>query len=357
MVIRKSSEQIKKDILFNLKEGPLSTKKLSNLLKSNWSTINTYLEELKQKGCVREVYSRENLKVYVRTDYPVFYGLPLDKEKINNGLYLLSKIVEKWKIEKNNQVPSKTTTHKIAVEIIQKNPSFELPIVRFHYGKMMPLFFEPSQSQEIILEYEIKKPKNSEEILKAVKKEIKEGKHSNIAWIERKKQYEINDDMKIFQLKERISYLFYKEKVNENIQDILYNLFIEIPTTERYSYLFKQYHDFLTAVDFILNSKEFKEAKKEKRNYLKEIFDTFNSLWQALTMEFFFEDFGNLVNKDFEEIKESIKNAKMMTYSFEIEEKLNNLLEYKKSLTKIKQELIQDEKEIMNILLEGANEE
>ena len=82
---RKTPEEIKEEILLHLKRGPLST-------------INSYLEELKDRGDVREIYSRENLKIYIRADYPVFYGLPLDEDKLKESLFLLSKIIGRWKI-------------------------------------------------------------------------------------------------------------------------------------------------------------------------------------------------------------------------------------------------------------------
>ena len=356
MVIRKTSHKIREDILAHLKKGPLSTKKLGEILKSNWSTINNYLEELKQIGEVREIYARENLRVYVRSDYPVFYGLPLEKSKFNDCLYLLAKIVEEWKNKNNGQIISKTTLQKVAVEIIKKNSSFNLPVVRFHYGKMLPLSFEPSNFQEILKEYNLKNPVNFIEMDKAVKKEIKDGDHSNIAWVERKRQYG-NTDMKVFQIKEEISGLFYQKKADENLQNMFYNLFMEIPTTERYSYLFKKYHDFITSVSFIFSTEEFNKSEEDKKKFLLDILNTFNVLWQTLTTEFFFEDFEQLIDKDFEEIKDFIKDSKINTYSSESDEKLKDISEYKKSLTFKKEKLSEDEKRIMEILLEGADEE
>ena len=52
-----------------------------------------------------------------------------------------------------------------------------------------------------------------------------------------------------------------------------------------------------------------------------------------------------------------IKDSKIKTYYGEIEEKINNLLEYKKGLTPSKRELKEEEKKILNIFLEGVNEE
>ena len=357
-MVRKTFKRIKEEILLHLKKGPLSTKKLSELLKSNWSTINNYLEELKQEGKVREIYARENLKVYVRSDYPVFYGLPLNKNNFNDSLFLLSKIIEKWK-EKKKETINKTTMQKIAVNVI-KNNSLDIPIVRFHYGKVLTTSLEPERFQETIQTYKITEPKDSNKILKAIDNEIENGGHCNIAWKEKKKQYKEYTDMKIFDLSDNVSYFLSGDKIKnyQKILDLFYSLFLEIPTKERYSYLFKKYHDFLSAVGFILNSKEFNKGNEEdKKNYIKEILDTFNSLWQALTTEFFFEDFEKTITKEFQELEKTIRDSRIKTYYFEVEDKLNNLLEYKRSLTPLRKKLGEGEKKIIEILLEGANEE
>lgn len=351
--VRKSSQQIKNEILSHLKKGPLSTKKLSDLLKSNWSTINNYLEGLKKDGDIREIYSRENLKVYVRSDYPVFYGLPLDDDKLRNSLFLLSKIIERWEAIKKSRI-TKTPLQKIAVEIV-KNNSLDIPIVRFHYGKVLTTYLEPEKSQEIIEIYGIKELDISNKI---IDNEIK--KHCNIAWKEKKKQYEDHPDMKIFNLSDSIFYLISKNKTDEpnKILDLFYRIILEIPTDDCYSDLFSNYHEFIGAVNFIFNSKEFNEGCKEsKNNYLKEVLDTFNSIWQALTTEFFFKDIKPIINEEFQEIVQFIKDSKIKTYYSEIDERLSNLLDYERTLTPMKRDISEDEKKIIEILLEGANEE
>ena len=359
MANRKNAEQIKQDILSKLKEGPSSIKKLSEEVESTWATINTYLDELKNEGQVRELLSGSNLRIFVRTDYPVFYGLPLDIEKRNNCIFLLSKIIEFWKEKNDNEIPSKTTIQKIAVEIANRNPQFNLPIVRFHYGRVLPVIVEPTNISQIVNEYVLKKPSNYKEFEKEIKLEIGIDKgHTNIAWIERKKQYEKHKDMKIFQIKETLSYKFYKQNLSEDILNLFYDLFMEIPTKDRYSRIFRKYQDFISSVNFIFSTKEFQESNEDKKSrYISEIFDSFNSIWQELTTEFFFEDIEpSLINEE-EKTPELVKESKISSCSSETDEKLNNLMEYKRSLHYLSKKLNGDEKQIMEILLEGANEE
>ena len=355
MVNRKNAEQIQEEILSYLKEGPKSIKKLSELTESTWATINTHLDNLKKESKVREILSINNLRVFIRTDYPVFYGLPLDKEKRNLSLYLLAKIIDSWKETYNGEIPNKTTVQKIAVEIAKKEPSLNLPVVRFHYGKVLPVSIEPQNASQMLMNYNVSEPKNSNDIIKKINHEIKNGNHTNIAWKEKKEQYEKHEDMRIYLLKDKIEYASYnKDNFKADTEKIIYDLFLEIPSTQRYSYYLQRYHDFISTFKLIINSNEF---EKEKKQYIKEIIEVFNSIWQSLTTQFFFEDFGSQTDKELEEIQENIEKNTYEIDTFQIDDKITNLLSYKNYLTIKKKELNENEKKIMNILLEGANEE
>ncbi len=350
---RKTSQKIEEEILSQLKRGPLSIKKISEKIGSNWSTVKDYLEKLENDGNVREMSSLDSGRYYVRSDYPTFYGLPLDSEKLKKSLYLLSKINERWNIHKKNEGPiAKTPLQKIAVDLIQKN-NLGIPVVRFHYGKVLATHFEPEKSQEIISIYGYSDIGLSD---KEIDKEIKN--RSNLAWKEKKKQYETHPDMKIFELSDKINYFISKNKTSnpEKILDIFYDILLEFPVQEEYSVLFSKYYDFLGAINLISNSKEF-EDEENRRNFLKEILETFDSIWQALTTGFFFQDIKPFISKEFVELVEFVKDAKTQAYYLEIENNLGNLLDYKKSLTLKKIELDEEEKKILKILMGGIDEE
>lgn len=355
MTGRKTSEQIKRSILNKLKEGPTPVEKLRKEIDSNWSTINNYLQELKDEGEVREVTIRNNLKFYIKKDYPVFYGLPLDKKTLNDSLFLLNTIANTWEKEKGETI-NKTTMQKIAVEIIY-NYGLDIPVLKFHYGKTLPLSIEPSQSSILIKEYNVNPPKNSTEIEKFVQKEVKEGEHVNIAWKEKLKQYKSHKDMKLYLFSDNVSYEILKGKKDDkdHLLNLFYNILLEIPSSEEYSYIFEKYHDFVNAVNFIFNTKEF-EIEENRKNLLKEILDTFNSIWDLLTIEFYFNDFKKNVDENFSELQETIKQMKIDFSLFNIEDKLGNLLDYKKSLNPKKIKLDEDEEKMLNIFLEGTDE-
>ncbi len=351
--IRKTSQKIKDKILSQLKEGPFSIKRLSEKIGSNWSTVKEYLKELEDEGKVREMTSLDSGRYYVRSDYPTFYGLPLDSEKLKKSLYLLSKITERWNVHKKNEGPiAKTPLQKIAVDLIQKN-KLDIPVVRFHYGKVLVTRFEPEKSQEIISIYGYTDVEISD---REIDKEIRN--RSNLAWKEKKKQYETHPDMKIFNLSDEIYYTLSKNKTSnpEKILDMFYELLLEFPVQKEYSILFSKYYDLLGAIKLISNSEEFGD-KENRRNFLKEILETFDSIWQALTTEFFFQDVKPFISKEFVDLFEFIKESKTQSYYVEVEERLNNLLDYKMSLAIKEIKLDETEEKMLNIFLEGADEE
>jgi len=353
---RKSPEEIRDKILLKLKECPSTIEKLRKELDSNWSTINNYLEKLKEDGEVREIVLRNNLKFFVRTDYPSFYGLPLDKRVLNEGLFLLKTIIEEWR-DKNKETINKTTMQKIAVEVVRENKQIDIPILKFHYGKTLPLYLEPENYSCVVKEYEIIEPKNKEEIVKAVREEINSGKHHNIAWQEKRRQYENHEDMKIYLTSDNISRDILKKKIGEEkLLTYFSEILLHLPTSDNYSYIFEKYSSFLSAVNFIFNTKEFKE-EKQKENLLKEILDTFNSIWDLLTIEFYFNGFELICKEEFKELLETIRQVKIDVSLFNLEDKLNNLLDYKKSLNIEEIKLNETEEKMLNVLLEGANEE
>lgn len=338
---KKTSKEIREIILNLLNDQPASIEYLRKNIDSNWSTINTHLNKLKEEDKVKEIYVRENLRLFSQTDYPVFYGLPLEKKKRDRSLYLLSAVSNEWKKQKNT-TPSKTTVQKIAVEIARNNPSLNIPYVRFHYGETLSVHESNMNTYDV-------DENTRDKISQLVKKEIENKEHENIAWKEKRRQYENHEELKLFRIADDVTFKL-SNKDDQGLLDKLNDFLLEMPFSEEY--FMEKYDEFLNAVTFILNSKEFND---NKGHFLNEILDVFNSLWQALTTQFFFEDFERLLEDDFIEIKEEIRKAKINSCKFEIEEKLNYLEDYKNSLTP--RELDKEEKEISKVLLEGADQE
>ena len=102
MVIRKNPEQIKKQILEFLFEGPKSISEIKEKLGSNWPTINSYLEKLKKEKKVNEIIT-DKMKVYRRIDDPVYYSLPFNKNIRIKTLYILFELKKKWKKERGTE--------------------------------------------------------------------------------------------------------------------------------------------------------------------------------------------------------------------------------------------------------------
>ncbi len=118
MTIRKTSQEIKKEILDFLFEGPKGINEIANKIGSNWPTTNSYLEKLKEDKAVNEILITDKMKVYRRTDDPVYYSIPFNKEIRTKTLYLLKEIEREWKKERKTEL-SKTALQKLAVDVIK----------------------------------------------------------------------------------------------------------------------------------------------------------------------------------------------------------------------------------------------
>lgn len=358
MAVRKNATSIREGILEKLREGPMSVKKLSEGIDSTWATINFHLEELKKDGKVREIISGGNVRIFIRSDYPVFYGLPLDRETLNNCLFLLSEIAKFWHEKNPGQIINKTTLQKIAVEVARKNPEFNIPVLKFHFGKTLPTFLEPSCYQPLLEEYEIVPPNNYQKMIAAVKSEISTGDHTNISWMEKRNQYEAHEDMKIYLAYDNLSRKSIKKEVQKDMFiDQLLEIYLNIPSTKPYETLFKFYTDFFDSVNFIVNTKEFSEELARKE-LLRDIFDTLISIWDFLTTEFYFRGFKEqgLFKKEYTELTNGIYLSKMEAIRFNLENKLNNLSDYRNSLNPSEVALGEDGERMLNVILEGANE-
>ena len=62
MASRKTADQIKEDILLHLKEAPLSIEQIRIKVESNWSTINSHLQDLTKEGKVKEIMNKKGIK-------------------------------------------------------------------------------------------------------------------------------------------------------------------------------------------------------------------------------------------------------------------------------------------------------
>jgi DNA-binding transcriptional ArsR family regulator len=139
MLVRKTAEQIKKEILSNLEKGPRSIEQLRKDLGSNWSTINNYLEELKENLDVREIISGGNVKIYQRIYGDTYFNVPITQEQREKFKAIFSAILGEYR--RRGEIPTKTKLAKSVVYVInalREKHGEQLPTIWYIYG-MIPL--------------------------------------------------------------------------------------------------------------------------------------------------------------------------------------------------------------------------
>lgn len=353
MVSRKTSPKIKKEILEFLFEGPKSINELKEKIGSNWPTINSYLEKLKEEKRVNEILITNKMKVYRRTDDPVYYSLPFNKNIRTKTLYILSEIEKKWKKEKETEL-SKTALQKLAVDVI-RTFKLDLPILNFHYGMTTCASLDSNNNEIIEL---IKEPEEKEIILKGINEIFKDKKHTGIAHQEKTYQYE-KYNMPFYSAKENLAKLFIVSKKNktnkefkEKLKKALLNLSLNYPMNLEGFYL--DFEKFIGSVQIILS-----KDNKEDTDDLDIIKGTLTQLWDKLTTFTSFQDAERFIEKDkkqlFEQIKELNYNFKELNYKIYIEE-LESLAQ---EIDPFKINMPQNETsdEIQKLILEGLGDE
>jgi len=353
MVVRKKSEQIKKQILDFLFEGPKSINEIKEKLGSNWPTINSYLEKLKEEGKVNEILMTDKMNVYRRTDDPIYYSLPFNKDIRMTTLYILSEVEKKWKKERGTDL-SKTALQKLAVDVI-KTGELNLPVLNFHFGMTTCASLDSTNKDIMNL---VEKPKEEKLIIDCIGEVINDKNHTGIAYQEREYQYE-KYKMPFYLSKEKLTKLFMAHKNNktnkefkENLKKALLNLSLNYPI--KLEKFYSDFEKFIGNVQIILSKDD-----KEDIEGLEIIKGTLTQLWDKITTFTSFQDSEEFIEKDkkqlFEQIKELNYNFKELNYKSYIEE-LEALIQ---EINPFEINMPQNEmsNEIQKLILEGLENE
>jgi len=347
MMTRKTAEQIKEEILSCLNDRPLSIEQIRIKVDSNWSTVNNYLDELAKEEKVKELISTEKIKIFKRTYYPVFYGLPIAKKYREETLFIAAEIVKEWKIKYNGELPLNTTLQKVAVEVI-KECNLNLPVLPLHYGLVTAVALKPSELKENTYTWtgNIKK----EWLIKFIKNEVP--KHKNNASDEEDAQYN-KYGLKLFQTRKEIVNLFKKSVDNINLEEVDKKIL-------RMSFLLSTDNlEVYNLFDRFVSSSIIIFMSKEPKKNLSEIREAFDTLWELITSDMFLKDARKFVLPEdislFELIKSFHLNSKICTS----EERVSNLESVSGSINPDELDVPMDEEsiEIRKIMTKGLGRE
>lgn len=332
------AEQIRNFLL----DGPASINDVCNNLKISWATAKSAIEDMKEKGDVREIISNPKIRIFKLTNDPAFYGVPLTKQQKNDALFLFESIKKAWKDnEEERKGPLLATTlQKIAVDVA-KEYNCGIPAVPFHYGLVVPIADSNS--------YSFEKPEKSAQIISKVIEIIPS--HSNKYRDEINKQYS-KYCLSLFQEKENIrASLKQCDKTEEkNIKDYFSKLILLCPIDNNEIKMFEICSDFVGKIHGLIITNSFK-------NNLDEIREAFNILWDFITTSLFFKEIAPYIKPGKKEIFEYIKSSQLLSKKSNVEERMN-YLESLIDLTKeIKLPTDDESVTIRKIMAEGAEEE
>jgi|SRR3989344_3867689 len=284
MVIRKTAEQIKEEILSHLKETPLSTEQIRIKAESNWSTINNYLEELSKEGKVKEIISADKAKIYQRVFGDTYFDLPITDNERKKFRALFSLIIKKYK--EANKTPNKTQLAKTAVKVINSPESglSDLPTVWYLYGAIPLMIADPSQDYQEEWAFEHKQKINS-----IIEIFMKENHNKKTKQIQKEQHLEYND--KLYQLADNFLELTEEHPWNKDkIFEILNEFCIVCPIDEEFKEVFWLTERFVSTVRKL-------SYFDDLENHRTKILLTFDSIWKFIATYKFYQTIS--VNKRF----------------------------------------------------------
>lgn len=338
--MKKSREEIANAILTALEEKPVSVQQISEKINSNWNTVSEMLEELAEKGQVKEIISTDKIKFYQKITGDTYYNLPISKDERKQFNYIFSAIIQEYKSQKN-KLPNKTELAKTAISVIE-NPKLELnlPTVWYIYGKIPLMICDPSRgySTDFI-------PKNVGTI-KAIIKEIV-SRHLNMNTKElRQDQYSKYNHL-LYYIKEKI-FSCNKEDWEENkakILDLFNKFLVYCPTKSDFPEVF-----FLTERLVLTVNKISLISNLEK--YKMQILLCLDSLWKYIATYLLFDSLTKIpAYSDKQEIMRFYLEKPLEIRKECAEESISNLVSnYLSDLTSKEVELNEKAVEIREIL-------
>ncbi len=240
-VNRKSSNQIKDDILSSLNKGPLSVEQIRKKIDSNWSTANNYLEELSKDGKVKEIISADKSRMYQRIYGDTYFDIPITEEERKKFRTLFNMIMKKY--ADKGQVPNKTQLSKTAVKVITSPESgLDLPIVSYLYGMIPLMVADPSQTYN-----EEESFKNRNKINEIIEIYMKENSGKKSRQLDHLQHLEINDKLYILR-DEIIRFNSYNIWDKDKLFELLNDFFVHCPLDEDFKEIFYLTNKFISTV-------------------------------------------------------------------------------------------------------------
>ncbi len=276
MAVRKTPEQIKEEILDALKESPLSIEQLRKKVESNWSTVNTYLEELSKDGKVKEILSADKAKIYQRVFGDTYFDIPITDVERKKFRTLFSMIIKKYKDV--NRTLNRTELAKAAVKVIKSPESglSDLPTVWYLYGAIPLMMPDPSKEypEEIELEHKLR-------INNIIEVFIKTNYNKKTKQIEDDQYVKYNE--RLYQLKKAFIKNTEQPTIHKKeILDTLNEFFVACPIDDDFKEVFLFTERFISTVRKL-------SYFDELQNHKTKILLTFDALWKFIATYKFYK--------------------------------------------------------------------
>ena len=273
---RKTPEEIKQKILEVLNDKPLNALEISKAIGSNWSTVKNYIVDLIEEKKVKEI-SFNGQVIYQKITEDTYFGIPITQDERDLFKFIFYNAILKYK-ELTGKTIRRTELAKLSAEIATEL-NLKIPIVWYIYGPM------PLMVMDIQRDYSTDfKPKNAEEIKKAIQKWIKNNVRDLIR--ELRVEYYQRSNNEVYILKEKI-YEKLEKREYDSVPDLIFNFLTAVVSyNKKFESILMEFYSILSGADYIGLLKDVKFQNK--------ILLAFDSIWKCLALTMLMDSLAKL---------------------------------------------------------------
>ena len=281
---RKSSKVLIPLILNAIRDEPKSIHEIANETNSNWESVKSYLESLKDAGILKES-ERGNKRLFylsignIKKRSDTYFGLPLKEELSKKIDSLFFHIKKEWK-SKTGKEPKKTQVQKVLVKV-NGLCKLKIPMGWYLYGCFCVKPYDTSY------EYNYNPLENEKEVIACVKTVVNDYSQEESVYKLKLKQYQ-DEHKDMYLIKEAILTILTFRELKSSIDELnsmFFKLLSNIPEIDD-----KDSKDMINeSIGTILNL-VYKLDEKVLKKIRLDIIESFNTLWKLITLYQFSND-------------------------------------------------------------------
>ncbi len=280
MGVEEKDRKLLTSIINELATGEKTTNEITESQKSNWITVQGYLESMVNSGLATKRHAGNRayycLKGNTKYRHDTYFGLPLEDEKVKLLRNIYAYITQNWEKEKGKR-PTQMELHKISYDI-NKDRQLGIPFGWYIYGAIAVLATTGEILENVTLDQKVKECAD-----KVIQKYI----HNDYSWQTKMQQYR-QEKKELYLKKEQILAKLYKKEFSQELYSDLDLLFIKASELTKNEQDYKFFNIYsLILEDTVKQRLKPIENNAEAYEVKDEIDYSFKQIWELIAMHNF----------------------------------------------------------------------